>query len=421
MADRTRYRESLKPRHTVDIGMYTLIGSTQHGYPAPPTRVTEDYGEGKVTENTVDVVTPNFPKLMKEGRIINNPFTKTTINWTNPHPGNIEHIYKKVNGLLCYLHSPSQTHDKMYKMFGYKYIGGYNTPAWLTMDTALRAAKRQNVIDLAVTQANANVDTSEMLALASAAESRKTIESMRNILGRVLKIARNVRKLNFSAIRNELSPKELSQRYMEARYAIRPLIYDAAGVANAFSKARGYERQTFRGYADDSYSTSDTVTGVTSFGMLKTNWSRTLDYTVSARAGVLCNVRIDDLTTFGIDKLAESAWELVPFSFIVDWFANVGDTIAALTPDAGVTQLASWVTVSERLFTAQTTTGYTTTSVASGYVDVSVSLPNTTWSREELVLQRIVDPEISIWPAVALHLDGYKLTDLGLILRQVLR
>lgn len=421
MAERTRYRETLKARHVVDTGMYTLIGSSQHGYPAPPARVTEDYGEGKVTENTVDVVTPNFAKLIEQGAVINNPFTRTIVNWTNPHPGDIEHIYRKVNGLTCYLHSPAQTHDKYYRMFGYKYVGGYNNPMWLVMDPALRAAKRQNAIDLAVTQAHANIDTSEMLALASAAESRKTVDSMRNILWRVFKIAKNVRKLNFSALRNELSPKEVAQRYMEARYAIRPLIYDAAGVANAFSKARGYERRTFRGFAEDGYDTSDTVTGVQSFGMVKTNWKRTLEYSVSVRAGVMCDVQISDLTTFGIDKLAESAWELFPFSFIVDWFANVGDTIAAHTPDAGVTQLASWATVRERLFTAQTKVGHTTTSVASGYVDVSVSFPDHTWSREELVLDRVKDPEISVLPSVALHLDGYKLTDLAIILRQILR
>jgi hypothetical protein len=146
--------------------------------------------------------------------------------------------------------------------------------------------------------------------------------------------------------------------------------------------------------------------------------NRKIEYEVSARAGVLCDVTIDELTIFGVDQLAESLWELIPFSFIVDWFANVGDTIAALTPDAGVKQRASWVTVRENI----------TALNSSGQIRNNATWPTSTvscgafeWGYKEQVLERFVDPSVSTWPQSKLRLDGFKLLDLGIIARQILR
>jgi len=46
----------------------------------------------------------------------------------------------------------------------------------------------------------------------------------------------------------------------------------------------------------------------------------------------------------GLDPVT-TGWELVPFSFVVDWFANVGDVIEQLTAFNGVTFLTGWKTV----------------------------------------------------------------------------
>jgi hypothetical protein len=49
----------------------------------------------------------------------------------------------------------------------------------------------------------------------------------------------------------------------------------------------------------------------------------------------------------GTKELMKLPWELVPFSFVVDWFANVGDFYGSFLPTPGYTQLGSCV-VSER-------------------------------------------------------------------------
>jgi hypothetical protein len=87
-----------------------------------------------------------------------------------------------------------------------------------------------------VTQAHANIDTSEMMALVTVAESRKTVDSMRALLWRAYKVARAVRKLDARALKGEFTKKELADRYMEMRYAVRPMIYEAKGIYEAVQK-----------------------------------------------------------------------------------------------------------------------------------------------------------------------------------------
>jgi intergrase/recombinase len=64
------------------------------------------------------------------------------------------------------------------------------------------------------------MDTAEILALATAAEGRKTVESMVSIFLRLTRIIKALKKLDAKVLRNEVSPKELANRYMELRYAI---------------------------------------------------------------------------------------------------------------------------------------------------------------------------------------------------------
>jgi hypothetical protein len=203
---------------------------------------------------------------------------------------------------------------------------------------------------------------------------------------------------------------------MEARYAIRPLVYDLHGVAAALQKERGYERRTFRGYAEDR-KYGEATTEVDS-GPIIDEWLHTKELVVSARAGVLCDVSISDISVFGIDQIAETVWELVPWSFVADWFINTGDWIAAHTPNAGVTQRASWVTVRRVLTSTQSVTGHRW-DLEEGITGGDLTRPLSRFSREELFLDRRINPSISTWPSSKLRLDGYKLADLGIMLRRL--
>jgi hypothetical protein len=46
---------------------------------------------------------------------------------------------------------------------------------------------------------------------------------------------------------------------------------------------------------------------------------------------------VASLRDYGLINIAENAWELIPFSFVVDWFVGVGDFLHNITALAGLT------------------------------------------------------------------------------------
>jgi hypothetical protein len=52
-------------------------------------------------------------------------------------------------------------------------------------------------------------------------------------------------------------------------------------------------------------------------------------YDASALQGALGTLR-SKLNAFGIDRIIGSIWEAIPYSFVVDWFINVGGVLDSL-------------------------------------------------------------------------------------------
>lgn len=77
------------------------------------------------------------------------------------------------------------------------------------------------------------------------------------------------------------------------------------------------------------------------------NYKHTYSGNVVARAGVLYDFQFSLGTSFGLHlhEVPSTLWELVPGSFVWDWWFNTGKYIRAITPKIGVRTLASWVRV----------------------------------------------------------------------------
>jgi hypothetical protein len=133
---------------------------------------------------------------------------------------------------------------------------------------------------------------------------------------------------------------------MEFRYALRPLVYDAKQVVAALSgdELPDVGRQTFRGYKEDFGSTVENGVLLYSDAGTRVYGRQEASTVFQVRAGVLTTIEaISKLNVWGLDSIAESAWELMPYSFILDWFFDIGETLASWTPEMGVKKLASWV------------------------------------------------------------------------------
>lgn len=127
----------------------------------------------------------------------------------------------------------------------------------------------------------------------------------------------------------------LSARWLEWRYAVSPMIYDLDDALSVLYDSRIRLLITHRtGAKSESY-----------VGSLRSpNASRSFSYRASVTTGIYFSVnpKVDSFKRLGLLNPLATLYELTPFSFVVDWFYDVGNYIASLDAMAGVTVYSSY-------------------------------------------------------------------------------
>jgi len=381
------------------------------------------------TREMTDVVTPEFHKMKRLGKIINNPMTST---------------YEKVYIPLVQAYMDcTYWQEKPCNPNRFVYLFDMTTDGSVNFDRVagphmwkdLPDVDETTLKDQAILKAWANVDRSEILAIASVGELNQTVKGLTYLFKKVHRIltfvkTRDARFLRMQKSRkNEASFKELKEVYLNARYNLRPLYYDMQAIMKIWNKSiTAAMRQTFRSSIKKKTTSSDVVT-FDWWDLLNWKWPvdihRCAHKEVEVRAGVLTDCQPLSLAEMlGGESLVESAWDLTPWSFIVDWFVNAGDYISAWTPEMKVKPLASWVVT--KTTTTQTSTilgsnfSYTNAGDESERVDVN-SHSVGSGTAERIVVEKKREPNYSrpYLPNFRLKLDSLKLLDLGLILKDV--
>lgn len=370
------------------------------------------------TQLMTDVITPDYHFRSSKGDIINNPLESTiTLSKCDVCEWSYEFIQEKLG---C-------TPQRWYPYLKQTSIGTRGFDHLPIPDLPYTPDSLSTEIAQAVTQAYANIDTSEIYALATLAEAGKTAKSLYDMTRRLFRIIKALKKLQLKALRKELNFREIRDRYMEIRYSVRPLMYDAIGLQKALTKKLNHLRMTFRGSRVKHSTNAD----VYSFDFNFQPWAtRSILVTRSqkvesvVRAGVLTDVEDTSLISpFGIDKLVESAWELIPFSFIVDWFVNAGEVIGSWTPNFGIRELASWYTVKTTVTNTSFISGdnwsFDNDGTTRGRLINSTSLLGYGRSSTIETKTRTPNPERSILPSFNIRLNEWKLLDLAIITRKL--
>lgn len=144
--------------------------------------------------------------------------------------------------------------------------------------------------------------------------------------------------------------KRVSDSWLQLQYGWLPLVSDVTSAAELLAQIMdgGRDiRQTIKKSARDS-------TEIVSEGTLMWDstpnaylykYRETLSQQAVARTGYVVDITNADLATLastGLDNPMLVAWELVPYSFVVDWFYKVGDFLSALSAFRGVTIRDKW-------------------------------------------------------------------------------
>jgi hypothetical protein len=278
--------------------------------------------------------------------------------------------------------------------------------------------------DAPLTSALARARTDAWDVATFLAEFNKTVSMIARFRSNVFRRAHNIVHSRQRTIA-ERGMIGFSETWLEARYGWRTLIYDMADINQSLEKLRfmsaGYIRKS------DTVTASDSTTVASHGGLVLTYYSPFLYNSVGnicyasgnvsqtierrVRAGVIVELMATNILT--LDPLL-TAWEVVPFSFIVDWFFNINKAIAAYSPFATGSVLSAWSSTSDVVVTTTECTmqdPYFAYNPAQSYAEVlgtqtdSIVHTRTIYNRQE------EDPSFNL--SVDINLDWSKLLDLA--------
>lgn len=403
----------------------TLVASTN--------TVNSSYSMMSDSEVMHDVVDENFYSLRKQGKIFNNAMDKTrTIIEEPPVDLGGTVVWEE---LAC---TPQKWYARATRNYNFTGLKP-SSRSWWPAFLPLPDLDVESLVSRAVTSAHAKVGADEILLLVSLAEGKKTVATLVNCSHKLNGVLRLVKKDHrYKAWRYfSMNQKgnwrrilnDASDLWLEARYGIRPLIYDYRGALAALNSVVKGTRQTFRGWESDTSEEQDAyvLPKVWEWAVDAPAWQeaavqRSSYSSVKVRAGVLTQLdSITHLNIWGIDKVPESVLELIPYSFIVNWFFNISDTVSSWTPNMGVKELASWVTV-ERTDIQQiacSVTCKTTVLGADRTLGALLYSGPLYKSVTTITKTRTPNPQLAVLPRLNVNLDTAKLIDLVLIGRNL--
>lgn len=331
-----------------------------------------------------DVVTPDFVKLRNKGRIVSNPMTKfrTTNDVTY---GDIRGYYKYTTGLPTGAYTQTNHNHAI--------IEGLNRN-WPAVTSNSLEVSINNACVEAITESLARNNSPHLQGAVGLAEMHKTLQLMKDPLVNARRLAerysQNVHK-NIEMRWRKLSPKQqalarasgrdtslpvhpfwedctafATSEWLRFRYGFRPLMKDIADLGKALLNPRR-ERETARA----SYSGTGSIVQTDSTFSIWLAGNNAISETINVsmrdvkteswtvRASVLSefDMNVHSEYGLGVSDTPARLWELMPYSFVVDWFTNVGSFISSVVPQPGVTQLDRSLVVTRRTTHQRFTTG----------------------------------------------------------------
>ena len=212
------------------------------------------------------------------------------------------------------------------------------------------------VASIALVKAYAAMNTSPVLSGEILSDLAGTISMLKRPFRTANElVGKMIRHRNWSTKKKSFTfARANANAWLEYRYGWKPLVGDCKSILQlAQSQSDNYCRRirVARGSASSDRSLAYDV----DHKVFSTNYRTkgTLAWTekVHAGAGVLyCAVRISRADAvsqaLGLNSraLAPTAWEVLPFSFVADWFVNVGDWIDAHSRRSDIEFRGSWCT-----------------------------------------------------------------------------
>lgn len=211
----------------------------------------------------------------------------------------------------------------------------------------------------------------------------QTLNMLKNPLGIVTKFAKQAKK------RAKKEKREIGDIWLELQYGWGPAVSTAYGIADQVGKGASTGiGQIFKGKGHDSKSFTNKVSRTV--GGFSMDGSYTIKHNASCTVYGLVNMDDESIaqTAAHYSSLnpASIAWELLPYSFVVDWFVGIGSYIRTVESACLYGSLVSSSWKSSLIVTTESTvlTSMTNPSLSGGG-EVTSSRSKITFTRTKIV------------------------------------
>lgn len=312
-----------------------------------------------------DTVTKDFRRQSASGAVVNNPLLSLKA-FNEASPGKVSWSYR-YNGVAG---RPVGEYWTGYWDFPIVSASGRVTEPVLTQS---QKTEIDNFRSSAITESLAKVRRPEFQGAVALAEAHKTSRLLADALGELRKAVQALRSAAVAFEKKRIRQgfkrfKDLhdatSSMWLLGRYGVMPTIYDVQDLLRALRKVHS-ARETVRAkvHANLLYSTTHNSVEIQASaplgGIAYVEYDTNDSIQVEVRASVMSQYDSVATSDFGLSLLDTPAalWELMPWSFVVDWIINVGDYIDSLHLAAQRQHLCRSVTVTTTLSRQRVTTG----------------------------------------------------------------
>lgn len=331
-----------------------------------------------------------------------------THEWIGRNPATLEvQAYSRITGSL--------SQAMMWTM-------GYTTP-FATFPGYINPGPAQPDTSVLLTDALANARTAGFDLGTFVAELNKTVDTIRNVRERTFARAENIVHSRKGTIASR-GLAGFAETWLEGRYGWRQLFFDLEAANESLIRLQTLTGPFNRAASRDEATETKVISTfgpakilrhkpsgtMTSNNYTKAQGNITQSLTRRSAGGVIIRSLANDLAF--IDPIV-TTWEVIPFSFIVDWFANIGDALAAYSPFSTGQLLGAWTgTDNDRttVFTCTPLDPDDSPSLVNSYQgpgsDVSIA-------SARYRIRYVADPSFSV--SVRINLNREKIADLASI------
>jgi hypothetical protein len=286
--------------------------------------------------------------------------------------------------------------------------------------TAISERDEYQLVNLAANKLFGKIGESDMNILVSVAEFHKTVKTLNGLYRDIRRLFSKTYNLKRLLASGAISTAKAADLWLTYRFGLRPLFYEVQGTIESFARLGKPMRTRISSsvadadvYSDTLVTPSSELQGAVDYDIVR---YATRDTDVSAGAILSSTIACQGVPeVLGAHNIFEAAWELVPYSFLIDYVLSTQDWVKSLQPRVQTKVLATWAVVRNRRFDSVYCDNSRVPPEREDFDLAEVNVQGFLCTKDSYTVTRYADIRRPALPSLNVRLDVPKLLDIATI------